>query len=114
MYHMFVESLSESQASDYLNIITELFPHLSGEDLFRFDMDDDEDEYDMDYSDQDNAAVSLNKIRMECLNTINSPNHVAKFISLTRGARSSDTILQLSKLCHVMTSKLGQLVHSNR
>lgn len=112
-----IEGLSEDSASDYLHIITELFPHLSKAEIYKLpsvDDDDDDDDYEMDYSVQDDSVVSLNVIKMECLMTINSPNHVAKFVALTKTDKTNNSVLKLAKLCHMMTSRLGQLVHSNR
>ena len=60
-----IEGLSEDSASDYLHIITELFPHLSKAEIYRLpSVDDDDDDYEMDYSVQDDSVVSLNVIKM--------------------------------------------------
>lgn len=94
----------------YLAIITELFPQLSNLDSISFD-DDDDDPMEWN-SDSHNSPISLSEMRADCLRILNSPSHVARILQLT--SNDNSTLLSVAQLCHTLTSKLNQRVHSSR
>lgn len=107
---LLLETFDDSVLEGYLGFISELFPHLSVSDDVAFD--DETDAMDIDIGSQ--SAVDVSQIATECLAIINSPSHVAKLMNFCHNSDSKHSLLQIAQLCHSLTSKLKQRVHSNR
>lgn len=102
----------DNMITEYISIITSMFPDLSEKDTLTFDEASSEMEWSEDT--QVNDVLSLSQMRAECVRIVNSPSHVNRFLGIVRSRSSDETLLQVARLCHILTSQMGQMVHSNR
>ncbi|KAF6020158.1 UBE3C [Bugula neritina] len=102
----------DNMITEYISIITSMFPDLSEKDTLTFDEASSEMEWSEDT--QVNDVLSLSQMRAECVRIVNFPSHVNRFLGIVRSRSSDETLLQVARLCHILTSQMGQMVHSNR